>query len=85
MDVPVSVYVVVERQFFVPLDTPICKNAHPDALAYLPLGDITVWVTAVIYEPSNAASFGCIDVLDSRRLVRCKKTRGYLPRLFAAS
>jgi hypothetical protein len=63
VSVPVSVYVVVERQLLILLDRPTCKDAHPDAFAYLPLGDVTVWATAVICETANAASFGRIDVL----------------------
>ena len=63
MDVPVAVYVVVESQFLIPLDRPTCKDAHPDALAYLPFGDVTVWTAAVVCETANTTSFGRIDVL----------------------
>lgn len=89
MDVPVSVYVVVERQFLVLPYRPIRKDAHPDTLAYLPFGNITVWFTTVVRETANATSFGRINVLghaEASGSVGCKeRKRQCLPRLFAAS
>lgn len=41
----------------------ICKDAHPDTLAHLPLGDVTVRAAAVVSETANAASLGRVDVL----------------------
>ena len=63
VDAPVSVHIIIKRQLFVLLDMSICKDAHPDTLAHLPLGDVTVRAAAVVSETANAASLGRVDVL----------------------
>lgn len=64
--IPVTVDVIIKGQFFVFLDTAICKNAHTNTTAHSPFRYITVWVTTVICEPAYSALLGSIDELGER-------------------
>jgi hypothetical protein len=63
--IPIAVNIVVESELFPLLNIPAGEDAHADLVAYRPLGDITIWITAMVSESSNTAAFGCIDILKS--------------------
>ena len=60
---PISIHVVVERQLFVLEDIPLREYTHPDSVTDVPLGNITVWVAAVVGEAADASALGCVDEL----------------------
>ena len=60
---PVSVDVVVERQFFIRVDGAFGKDTHSYLLPDVPFGDVAVGITAVIRKSTNAPSLGGIDEL----------------------
>lgn len=76
MDVPVSVYVVVEGELLALDDVPLCKDAHPHPLADDPLCHIAVWVAAVVREPTNPALLGRVQELKEHNRDREESERG---------
>jgi hypothetical protein len=60
---PITIDVIVERQFCVIFDRAIRENAHPDVLPDRPLCDVAVWVTGVICETTDPAVLRCVDEL----------------------
>lgn len=63
---PVSVHIVVKRQLLVLHYLPLRKNTHSDVWPNLPLCDMTIWITAVIRESTDASTFSSIDELRRR-------------------
>jgi len=60
---PITIDVIVERQFLVLLDRAIRENAHPNVLPDRPLCDVTIWVAGMIRETADPAALRGIDEL----------------------
>ena len=60
---PITIDVIVERQFLVLFDRAIRENAHPDVLPDGPLCDVRVRVARVICETADPAALRCVDEL----------------------
>jgi hypothetical protein len=69
-NLPVTIDVIVEREFLVLLDRATRENAHPDVLPDRPLCDEAIRVARVIREPADPTALSCIDELRRRRLNR---------------
>jgi hypothetical protein len=65
---PVAVHIVVESQLFILLDASVCKDAHSYMLPNCPFGNITVGITAVVCEATDASSLSGIDILEIRSM-----------------
>jgi hypothetical protein len=60
---PVSIDVVVERQFLVLRDSPLGKDPHPYSIPDGPFCNVAIRVTAVVREPPDPTLLGCVDEL----------------------
>ena len=60
---PITIDVIVEGQPLVLLDVTIGENAHSNVSADSPLGNVAVWITAVVRKSTNAAALRRIDEL----------------------
>jgi hypothetical protein len=60
---PITIDVIVERQFLVRFNRAIRENAHPDVLSDRPLCDVAVWVAGVIRETTDPAALRGVDEL----------------------
>jgi hypothetical protein len=88
---PVTIDVIVECQFFIPLDRAIRKNAHPNVLPNRPLCDVAVRIARVIRETADPTTLRCVNELQEKPGLHAKragvgrKKRFYSPRPSAAS
>ena len=60
---PVSVDIVVEREFLVLLDVPVCEDPHAHVMANCPFCYIAIRVAAVVRETPDTASFCSVNEL----------------------
>lgn len=60
---PITIDVVVERQFLVLLDESARKDAHAHVPSDGPFGHITIRIAAVVCEPPDTTAFGRVDEL----------------------
>ena len=60
---PVSVDIVVEREFLVLLDVPVCEDPHAHVMADCPFCYIAIRVAAVVRETPDTASFCSVNEL----------------------
>ena len=63
MCLPITINVIVERQFLVLLDRAIRENAHPDVLPDRPLCDVAIRVARVICETADPTTLCRVDEL----------------------
>ena len=60
---PITIDIIVERQFFVLKDSALCKDTHPYVVSDEPLGNVAVWIAAVIRESTDSSLPGGINKL----------------------
>lgn len=63
---PITINIVVEREFLVFPNQPLCEDSHPHSVAYSPFGDIAVGTTAVVRESADATALRRINELFER-------------------
>lgn len=63
MHIPITINVIIESYFFMPLDITFCEYPHSNVVSYCPFCYIAVWTTTVVCKASDTAMFCGIDEL----------------------
>jgi len=64
---PVSIYVVIESEFFSSDDVSLGKDTHPHVFTNVPFSDIAVGITTVIKESTFTTFLRCIEILRKQK------------------
>lgn len=62
-NLPITIHIIVERQFLMLLNITFSKNAHSNMLVDGPSCDIAVGVATVVSKSTNSSALGGIDEL----------------------
>jgi hypothetical protein len=61
--IPVAVDIIVKGELFVLLYIPFGENAHAQSIMYHPLGNVTVWIAAMIRKSADITFLSRVDEL----------------------